>query len=148
MLKYLRIAVTALCLTACMLLMALWVRSYSWTDFLFRPGSEARLHYLQSHCGMVAAYSEAVLPAERSWTFYSHPSNESKGMLGHAKWGFAYDSQADFSRIVAPHWLFVLCTAVLGVAPWIHFSKRFSLRTLLIVTTLVAVGLGLIVVLR
>jgi hypothetical protein len=28
MLKYLRIAVTALCLTACVLLVALWVRSY------------------------------------------------------------------------------------------------------------------------
>lgn len=29
MLKYLRIAVTALCLTACVLLIALWVRSYA-----------------------------------------------------------------------------------------------------------------------
>ena len=29
--------------------------------------------------------------------------------------------------------------------PWIHWSKRFSLRTLLTATTLVAVALGLIV---
>src|SRR5688572_13455006 len=32
MLKYLRIAVTALSLTACLLLIALWVRSYSYGD--------------------------------------------------------------------------------------------------------------------
>jgi hypothetical protein len=32
MLMYLRIAVTALCLTACVLLVALWVRSYTWVE--------------------------------------------------------------------------------------------------------------------
>ena len=35
MLKYLRIAVTALSLTACVLLIALWVRSY-WCDGLLQ----------------------------------------------------------------------------------------------------------------
>ena len=30
--KYLRIAVSALSLTACVLMIALWVRSYSWLD--------------------------------------------------------------------------------------------------------------------
>jgi len=34
MLNYLRIAVTALCLTACVLLVALWVRSYRRLDIL------------------------------------------------------------------------------------------------------------------
>jgi hypothetical protein len=34
MLKYLRIAVTALSLTACVLLVALWVRSYFYMDLL------------------------------------------------------------------------------------------------------------------
>jgi hypothetical protein len=32
MLKYLRIAVTALSLAACVVMIALWVRSYTWTD--------------------------------------------------------------------------------------------------------------------
>jgi hypothetical protein len=35
MLKYLRIAVTALSLTACVLLVALWVRSYWWVDAVY-----------------------------------------------------------------------------------------------------------------
>ena len=40
----------------------------------------------------------------------------------------------------------LLCSiAALAAAPWIRWSRRFSLRTLLIATTLVAVVLGLIV---
>jgi hypothetical protein len=44
-----------------------------------------------------------------------------------------------------PYWLLVGISAVVGVAPWIKWSFRFSRRTLLFVTTLVAVGLGLII---
>jgi hypothetical protein len=45
-----------------------------------------------------------------------------------------------------PHWLPLLVAAMLAAAPW--FKWRFSLRTLLIATALVAVGLGMVVVLR
>ena len=43
-----------------------------------------------------------------------------------------------------------LCSDCAGIvcSPWIHLPRRFSLRTLLIATTLIAVGLGLIVVLN
>jgi hypothetical protein len=44
--------------------------------------------------------------------------------------------------IVFPHWLPVLQCATFAAVPWI---RRFSLRTLLIATTLIAVVLGLIV---
>jgi len=43
-----------------------------------------------------------------------------------------------------PFWVPVLVTAALATVPWFHWSKRFSLRTLLIATTLVAVVLGII----
>jgi hypothetical protein len=42
-----------------------------------------------------------------------------------------------------PHWLAVVLTAAIAASVWIRW--RFSLRTLLIVMTLVAVGLGAIV---
>ena len=49
------------------------------------------------------------------------------------------------SRIMVPHWFLILLSALLAYVPWLRFwSTRFSLRTLLIVTTLIAVGLGLI----
>ena len=46
---------------------------------------------------------------------------------------------------VAPFWLTIILFAALAAAPWIPWSRRFSLRTLLIAMTLVAVGLGLFV---
>ena len=46
-------------------------------------------------------------------------------------------------RVRFPHWLPVFVTATIAALSWLPW--RFSLRTLLIVTTLVAVVLGLIV---
>jgi predicted alpha/beta superfamily hydrolase len=43
-----------------------------------------------------------------------------------------------------PYWFVVLLSAIFALPPWIRWSKRFSLRALLIVTTLVAVVLGMI----
>jgi hypothetical protein len=48
------------------------------------------------------------------------------------------------SVVVIPTWMVFLLFVTLGAAPWIHWS-RYSLRTLLITITLVAIGLGLIV---
>jgi hypothetical protein len=50
------------------------------------------------------------------------------------------DLEIDF-----PHWCPVFLVGALAAFPSIGWSKRFSLRTLLIATTLVAVVLGLIV---
>ena len=64
------------------------------------------------------------------------------------------DAPADFFRTpfaltsnatTAPHWFVAILFAALAAAPWIPPSNRFSLRTLLIATTLVALALGLIV---
>ncbi len=49
------------------------------------------------------------------------------------------------SEIVVPHWFLVLLSAAFAAAPWIRWSNRFSLRALLIGTTIVAVLLGAIV---
>jgi hypothetical protein len=46
---------------------------------------------------------------------------------------------------MVPYWAIVLPSAALASVPWIRWSKRFSLRTLLIATTLVAVVLGVVV---
>jgi hypothetical protein len=55
---------------------------------------------------------------------------------------------ADPNTRQLPYWLIVVFTVALAAAPSLHWSKRFSLRSPLITTTLVAVGLGLIVWLR
>jgi len=48
-----------------------------------------------------------------------------------------------YTVLTLPHWLMALLSASLASVPWI--SQRFSLRTLLIATTLIAVVLGLVV---
>jgi hypothetical protein len=59
--------------------------------------------------------------------------------------GFYVDLGKPRSMSVMPHWFLLLVSSSAGILPWIRWSTRFSLRTLLIATTLVAVGLGLIV---
>ena len=59
--------------------------------------------------------------------------------------GFAHYDGGSWKALVAPHWFPALLSVVLATIPWFSRSFRFSLRTLLIATTLVAVVLGLIV---
>ncbi len=50
-----------------------------------------------------------------------------------------------------PYWFAVFAAIILGALaarPWIRFSKRFSLRTLLLAMTLVAIECALVVWLR
>jgi hypothetical protein len=52
-------------------------------------------------------------------------------------WGREYS-------ITIRHWTLAFAFVLFVITPWIRWSKRFSLRTLLIATTLIAVALGLI----
>ena len=56
---------------------------------------------------------------------------------------FEWNSDATSSILYIPFWFLVMLSAAVGTIPWLTY--RFSLRTLLIATTLVAVVLGLIV---
>jgi hypothetical protein len=60
---------------------------------------------------------------------------------------FEWQLTAKDTRIRVPHWYIAPLFAALAWVPWIHWSRRFSLRTLLIATALVAVGLGVIMLL-
>jgi len=54
-------------------------------------------------------------------------------LAGQNQWGF---------QVGIPYWLLLLGTAALAALPWLRW--RFSLRTLLIATTLVAMAVALI----
>ena len=55
--------------------------------------------------------------------------------------GFFYDGM----HVGLPYWFLAFVPATIATIPWFRWSKRFSLRTLLIATTLIAVVLGIIV---
>jgi hypothetical protein len=144
MLKYPRIAVTALSLTACALLVALWVRSYWWIDVIMR-GTTSRnttVVAISSNYGGVVFYRVVepnwVIPPEmiNRWGYSSD-----KAAPGNPLFDWTVSSRE--TRVEFPIWVPALLAASLAAAPWIRW--RFRLRTLLIATTLVAVGLGILV---
>jgi hypothetical protein len=143
MLKYLRIAVTALSLTACVLLVALWVRSYYYKDVLSGLIWSHDIAF-ESADGRVGFRSYYLNPAftQQAWgiTSYNRKTKE-----------FAVRFTPD---IVVNDWCLLLLFIAVAAIPWVNHIKwdatprRFGLRDLFIATTLVAVGLGIIVAAR
>jgi hypothetical protein len=156
-LHYLRIAFSATCLIACVLLIALWVRSY-WTEeslnhFNFPEGrihrivstyGTLRLHYATNTL-LVAPGRISQWRATSQWHDNRKLTAEKTEIIRKSNsQQFRWTNRRPSSLTVkAPYWLVTLLIAASGVAPWIRW--RFSLRALLIATTLVAMVLGLIV---
>src|SRR5687768_2482212 len=150
MLSHLRIAVTALCVTVGALLVALWVRSYWWYDLAYCPlDSTPRMLNVRSYKGRITI-SAYVQRFDRTGWFHTGWGIESTASNRFSRprttvavpW---YDSDKYGGYVRFPHWLLLLAVAVIGcvtASPWLRW--RFSLRTLLIATTLVAVLLGAI----
>jgi hypothetical protein len=143
MLHYLRIAVTALSVMACVLLVALWVRSHWKVDFVGIPLSRTKSIGIALIPGHVWWRIDEQ-PA--TWRLYTASVDEHRRTVDAAVGGFQYARGFRFSSDASciPYWFLLVMTAVLTGVPWIKW--RFSLRTLLIATTLVAVGLAVIVV--
>jgi hypothetical protein len=149
--RYLRIAFSATCGILCLLLIVLWIRSYWWQDTVIYASSATTGLAIQSWHGTcrqmnyVGALDPYATPAPLGWSrnslyigmppeisfetspFYKLPS-------GFFRIGMSYWQ--------VPHWFLFLLSAAFAGVPWIF--HRFSLRTLLIAVTLVAVVLGAI----
>lgn len=157
--RKLRIAFSVTCGIACVLLVVLWVRSYWWKDSLYINyyGGTDRITYTDvkslrffSTHGRIGISNRQMRWAPRIVLIrsrVSQPYREYQDDLGQTStsaW-FRLMHWRGFSELLVPYWGIVLTSGVLAAAPWIWWSRRFSLRTLLIATTLIAVVLGLIV---
>jgi hypothetical protein len=140
-LRYLRIAFSATCLIACVLLVVLWVRSYWWMDIVQVRADRAIVscpgHIRTLGINLAQRFGARMLISIQQGLTFAPPK--------YSFLGFGYSPMTTGEWITIPDWFPVLLTATLAATPWIHWSKRFSLRTLLIATTLVAVVLGLAV---
>src|SRR5688572_16567618 len=101
-LKYLRIAVTAVSLTACVLLIALWVRSYT---------------IVGANGGLLCSFRNW------DWKFTSHPLPN----LDFVAPKFRWLGDDDGFEVFVPHWWSILVSAAIAAAPWIVWFKRFTL---------------------
>jgi hypothetical protein len=143
--RKLRIAWSVVCGIACVLLIVLWVRSYQNVDTLDWTTNKGELWV--ASCSGVCNFKR--IDFERFGRF------RGSYFVGHT--GFTYEVRtptmpdktfrwnhaAGYFELQLPDWLLLLAFAGFIPAPFIR--PRFSLRTLLITTTLAAVVLGLIV---
>jgi hypothetical protein len=119
-LRYLRITWTVFCGIACVLLVVLWVRSYRQPEEFRKYAYVGGWTRVTSNMGYVQKHSFRIVGG-------SHLKLEE-------------------SNLYLPYWLPTVLIAALAAMPWVRQLRwRFSLRTLLIATTLVAVVLGAIV---
>jgi hypothetical protein len=145
MLRYLRIAFSATCLIACVLLIALWARSYTWGESYTWDFGQAycSASYLRgaivvrsldaSHRGdLTTGYGWGRAPRQRlDETFPVH------------FYGFYFRKASGDLTLIVPMWFLIIVSISCAAAPWLAW--KFGVRTLLIATTVVAVVLGIAV---
>jgi hypothetical protein len=136
----------------CVLLVVLWVRSYWWVDsFQYWAGSRvaaldsqnSRLYLSGSTTG--GANMQPLLRAEKLSEVETDLLNRIR--LSENRFGFGKYMNLmliNTTTLILPHWFPIVFSALLAALPWIRWSSKFSLRTLLIATTLIAVVLGLV----
>jgi len=140
--RKLRIAWSVAWGIAAVLLVALWVRGYWWFDCISGPipapftvqslkGNVDAIKYLHLTSGFIFPWKWVIFAVED----FGPPTFEIPS------WSFTSNQVEVVVRF--PYWIVVLIFATFAATPWL--GSRFTLRTLLIATTLVAVGLGLIV---
>jgi hypothetical protein len=141
--RKLRISWSVACVIACVLLIVLWVRSYWWADFCEKSFSTYWFK-MESFCGQ-SVFKYGHIENE-PWRLRSYPTDEMVSQDFLRERGIP---KFELGRgvLLVPYWSLSGLAAFLAAFPWLPF-KRFSLRTLLIATTLVALVLGLIVWLR
>jgi len=140
-LRYLRIAWTVFCGIACVLVIMLWVRSYWRIDVA--SGSIGSIDSVQG------SFTCCWWKERPTWSNVVISKNlDELQVVGDtgaltALYGFDFQRDQEGLLIKLPHWILVLATASVAVAPWIRW--RFTIRTLLFATTLVALVLGAVV---
>jgi len=139
-------------------LCVLWVRSHHWArDAIQRVPVVGGIHFISSQ-GSVSVEAQRLPknpPKTFSWNqsikvlskselaevFSTHTGSLAPDYSG---FQFRFRSGADW-KFSVPYWLLALVSGMLATVLGLRINYRFSLRTLLIATTLLAVMLGVVV---
>jgi serine/threonine protein kinase len=157
---------SVVCGIVCVLLVMLWIRSFTWFDSIHGIGYPKSFwcESLRGELGLLVVTEPwyAGQPGRIHFDF----ETKSPDSIPYYRTGLYDDSRTPFSSalgirwnlnwvygpsngvgLVIPSWMPVVFLCGLATIPWIPSCRRFSLRTLLLATTLVAVALGLVVAL-
>jgi hypothetical protein len=153
--RKLRIAFSAVCGIICLLLIALWVRSHWKLDLLTLPISSARAIQVAAVQGDITFRAPPVsyfrskgylgpVSSLRDYEVSPAPPKTSSNRKRTSKIGIRWSSlpRGSGGHIVVPFWMIVVLSAAMSLPLLKSLRWRFSLRTLLIAMTLVAIVLG------
>jgi hypothetical protein len=140
--RRLRIAFSVVCGILCLLLIVLWVRSHGAEDRL--TGNFAGSHWFRvySSHGCLVYYVPGTPgpPSMYAW----QPNFGSEFWLEASDGRIASVPRVRLHReedwVTLPYWFLVGLCAVVAATPWLRW--RFSVRTLLIAITILALALG------
>jgi hypothetical protein len=134
------------------LFVAMWVRSYWRSDLVGL--STSKLTYFVSEERGEFQIGKALNPYAFPIAWHIEfnkivdyripPLSEQPDYYGFLGFGFS-QRPPHFIYIAFPHAFLVVLALATALAPWLRLLHRFSLRTLLVAVTIVAVVLGLIV---
>jgi len=141
--RKLRIAWSVACGILCLLLIVLWVRSYTVRDSAFWPRSTfgAEINSIVGHVVLFVAY-EPFIGGEQFRVRHEPITPNDEARVKRGILGFLYRPQPLGSNVHIPFWFLTSAIVAAATAPWIHWSKRFTFRTLLIGVMVVAALLG------
>jgi hypothetical protein len=140
--RKLRIAWSVVWGLAALLLVVLWVRSFQRVETMTYTNSAKWFTGVRSDDGEFVVYHGHVHPPRETpgWSYnrFDDSLHQYRGVV------WPWTNRSDTA--ILPYWFLVSLSVIFAVGPWIRQHRwRFSLRTMLIATTLVAVVLGLIV---
>jgi hypothetical protein len=135
--RRLRIAWSVLAAGACICLVAFWVRSFWWHDSVV-AFANFHAYELESQRGELVIDLSGRGSIPWSWDHRVFPAGVVP--IPANVLGFRF-GLGDAILFMIPCWFVVLVAAGIGIVPWIRWS--FSLRTMLIVVTIIAAMLGL-----
>jgi hypothetical protein len=138
----LRIALSSLGSVLCLLIIAWWVRGYWWADGgWIALGPWEHIQYSAGGGRMVIWFEHK--PAGQWFKRYAHRMTEHTPPDAENRIPpFDLAFWPTFARLYTAHWLWAALALSLAAIPWC--PKRFTLRTLLATTTLIAAITGVI----
>jgi hypothetical protein len=141
------------------MLIALWLRSYSYYDSCDLHSGRSIMLRLISRKGVVLIAPWVIDDSGSQSTVDYHGISRAQVEAFQARtlrppyefppWKIAkhnYPTGSVEYDLFLPHWFLAVASTSLASVPWIAWPRRFSLRTLLVATTLVAVILASVVI--
>jgi hypothetical protein len=153
MLRRLLNIASIVCLVLCVALMGMWVRSY-WRYDVFNTGFSGARNFVIHNCDGHVRVSR-LRQSHLNWAFGSMPEHDFQLMVdshvgemlvspGIVEFRSIANPYLDSWTIYVPHFFLVLTTGSLAMACQLRWPWRFTLRSLFIATTFLAVVLGMI----